>query len=81
MPVEYYDAARIAEATGTDRYAGAMYDSRHGQLSPLKYARGLAAVATRLGARIHGNSPAVAVDRVDGRWQIISKVFHFELRA
>jgi glycine/D-amino acid oxidase-like deaminating enzyme len=70
MPVEYYDAARIAEATGTDRYAGAMFDSRHGQLSPLKYARGLAAVAARLGALIHGNSPAIAVDRVDGRWQV-----------
>lgn len=70
MPVEYYDAAQTAEATGTDRYAGAMFDHRHGQLSPLKYTRGLAAVAARLGARIHGNSPAVAVDRVDGRWQI-----------
>jgi glycine/D-amino acid oxidase-like deaminating enzyme len=70
MPVEYCDAAQIAEATGTDRYAGAMFDARHGQISPLKYTLGLAAAASRLGARIFGNSAAIAVDRVDGRWQV-----------
>src|SRR5262249_1811234 len=70
MPVEYLDQSRIAEATGTDRYAGAMLDTRGGQLSPLKYTRGLAAVASKLGARIFGNSPAVEISRVGMRWQV-----------
>ncbi len=70
MPVELYEKDQIAEASGTDRYVAAMLDKRAGQLSPLKYTRGLAAAADRLGARIFGNSPAQKITRAGSRWQI-----------
>lgn len=69
-PVAMMDAAGAAALTGTDRYAGAMLDRRGGDLQPLSYARGLARAATRLGARIHGQTPAVSLARAQGGWRV-----------
>ncbi|MBE9606724.1 FAD-binding oxidoreductase [Acetobacteraceae bacterium H6797] len=70
MPVRYLDAAACAEATGTTRYAGALLDPRGGHLNPLSYARGLARTAQRLGASIHGATPALSLTRHAARWRI-----------
>ena len=62
-PVEVIDAARMAELTGTERYAGGWIDRRGGMLQPLSFSRGLARAAIGAGAAIHGNSPATALVR------------------
>jgi glycine/D-amino acid oxidase-like deaminating enzyme len=70
MPVEWLEGAALRSATGTDRYLGAMLDRRGGDVNPLGYARGLAEAASRAGARLHGESPALRLRREGGRWSI-----------
>lgn len=67
---QWLDAAATAEATGTDRYAGAMLDRRGGDLHPLAYARGLARAAIGQGARIHAASPAITLKREGALWRV-----------
>src|SRR5262249_47002310 len=43
---------------------------RGGTVQPLSYARGLARAAAAAGARIHGDSPAVALERVGQNWRL-----------
>jgi glycine/D-amino acid oxidase-like deaminating enzyme len=69
-PVALFDRARMAEATGTDRYVCGMLDSRGGQVNPLGYARGLARAAVAAGARIHGLSPALRMEKATGGWRV-----------
>jgi len=68
-PVDMLDAAGIAEATGTDRYCGAMLDRRGGSLNPLSFARGLARAALAAGAAVHGQSRVLGLDRQGGAWR------------
>lgn len=70
MPVELLDPAKLAKATGTQRYVRAMLDRRGGHVNPLGYARGLAQAAMQAGAVIHGSSPATKVWRDGGRWNV-----------
>jgi glycine/D-amino acid oxidase-like deaminating enzyme len=70
FPVQLLDRPEVHKATGTDRYLVAMRDASGGDLHPLDYARGLAASATRAGARIHGASPVRSIDRVNDRWVV-----------
>ena len=57
--VAYVDRAEAARLIGTNRYLGAFVDRRAGALQPLSYARELARVAIRAGARVHGGSRVV----------------------
>ncbi len=70
MPVEFLDAARMREATGTDRYLCAVVDKRGGHVNPLGYARGLAQAAMQAGAAVHGGTPAQKVWRDGGKWHV-----------
>ena len=67
---EVVSRRRMAELTGTERYAGGWIDHRGGVLQPLSYARGLAAAARRAGAAVHGGSPATSLTRAGGRWRV-----------
>jgi glycine/D-amino acid oxidase-like deaminating enzyme len=69
-PVELLEGAALARATGTDRYTCAMFDRRGGDLNPLMYARGLARAAIEAGARVHAQSRALGMERVDGGWRL-----------
>jgi len=69
-PVEMLEGAALAEATGTDRYAAAMLDRRGGDLNPLGYARGLARAAIGLGARVHGGTRVLGVERMGRVWRL-----------
>jgi glycine/D-amino acid oxidase-like deaminating enzyme len=69
-PVRFTDAAETAAMTGTDRYAGAMLDARGGDLHPLAYALGLARAALAQGARVHGQTRAVAIAREGSAWHV-----------
>ena len=67
---ESLDRAEMAEATGTDRYLCGMLDRRGGMVNPLGYARGLARAAQQAGARIHGGSPALRMEKAPGGWKV-----------
>ena len=60
----------VEARTGSGAYAGAFLDRRGGTIQPLSYTRGLARAAAAAGARIHGGSPAVALERVGQHWKL-----------
>lgn len=68
--IVFLDAAGMAAATGTERYAAGMIDRRGGMVNPLAYARGLARAARQAGARLHGGSPALRMAQVPGGWRV-----------
>jgi sarcosine oxidase len=63
----------VEARTGCDAYAGAFLDRRGGTIQPLSYARGLARAAAAAGARIHGGSPAIALERVGQHWKLSTR--------
>jgi glycine/D-amino acid oxidase-like deaminating enzyme len=68
-PVELLDSTQIAQATGTDRYMAGLLDRRGGDLNPLSFARGLARVAVRAGASVHGGTRVLSLSRTGSQWQ------------
>lgn len=60
--VEALDAGEMARLLGTDAYPGGLIDRRGGNLHPLNYALGLAAAASRAGARLHGGSQVTGIE-------------------
>ena len=74
VPVELWDEAAVARCTGTARYRAAMFDPRGGDLNPLSYARGLARAARRAGARVHGQSRALRLERAGAQWQVTTRL-------
>jgi glycine/D-amino acid oxidase-like deaminating enzyme len=66
--VAYVEAAEAERLTGTNIYVGAFVDRRAGCLQPLSYARELARAASAAGARIHGGSRVVSLDRAGDVW-------------
>ena len=73
-PVDFLDADAVARITGTRRYRGALLDRRGGSVNPLGYARGLADAANKAGAKIHGSTPALRLNRNGAYWQIDTPV-------
>lgn len=69
-PVEMLDRTALAERIGTDAYLGGWVDARGGTVQPLALTQGLAAAATRLGARIFGDSAALRIVRDGGDWRV-----------
>src|SRR5688572_6525472 len=76
--VTLLDRAQTAEALGSHLYAGAIRDRGGGHLDPYRFALGLARAASGLGARVHENSPAVALARQGGP---VVRTGHGEIRA
>jgi glycine/D-amino acid oxidase-like deaminating enzyme len=72
-PVELLEGAALARTAGTARYACALLDRRGGDLNPLKFARGLARSAVGAGARVHAQSRALGLRRVDGGWRVATQ--------
>jgi glycine/D-amino acid oxidase-like deaminating enzyme len=70
MPVALLDRAQLRETTGTDRYVRGLLDRRGGDLHPLSYARGLARAAIGAGAAMHGDTPALSLERDSQGWRI-----------
>src|SRR4029079_10505154 len=70
MPVTYLDREQLREMTGTDRYIGAMLDTRGGDLHRLSYSGGLARAAISAGAQVHGATPALSLRRDGAHWRI-----------
>jgi gamma-glutamylputrescine oxidase len=57
--VRYMSRDQVGSVLATDRYLGALYDSRSGHLHSLNYTLGLAAAAERAGARIFEQTRAL----------------------
>ncbi|ANF59169.1 NAD(P)/FAD-dependent oxidoreductase [Halotalea alkalilenta] len=70
MPVELVSAEGMRKLTGTERYLGGMLDHRGGHINPLGYARGLAHAAILAGARLHGQSAALSIERQGAGWVV-----------
>lgn len=62
MPVEFWDARRVAEAIGTEVYEGGFFDPRGGHVHPMKLVQVFKTAAEGAGARIYENSRVAAVE-------------------
>ena len=68
--VTVLDRARMADLIGSDLYLGGWEDRRAGNIQPLSFVRGLAAVAQRAGATLFERTPATALRRRDREWTL-----------
>ncbi|MEW6341829.1 MAG: FAD-binding oxidoreductase [Pseudomonadota bacterium] len=69
-PVRLLDAQETARRTGCSSFSGALLDERAGTIQPLSYTRGLAIVATRLGAQLYTGSEVKSATRVGNQWKL-----------
>jgi len=69
-PVAWLDAGAIKEATGCGHYVGGWIDRSGGTLHPVKFAYGLARAAQRLGAHIHSQTSATAIENDGSNWHV-----------
>ncbi len=60
----------IERLVGTSVYQRGLLDSRGGNLHPLKYARGLAKACITNGVSIFHDSPALAIENMEGKWLV-----------
>ncbi|HWL30188.1 MAG TPA: FAD-binding oxidoreductase [Burkholderiaceae bacterium] len=67
-PAEVLSRDQVAARLGTDKFVGGWIDHRAGSIQPLSYTRGLLAAATSVGARVHGRSPVVSLERSGQQW-------------
>ena len=65
---QWVDRERLRTLLHSDRYTDALFEPAGFHFHPLDYANGLAAAAAALGVRIHGGSPAVALQRDGSGW-------------
>ncbi len=71
--VAFLDKAETDRHLGTTQYLASWIDRRGGAVQPLAYARGLVRAALAAGAAIHGESPAVRLERRDGNWIVTTR--------
>jgi glycine/D-amino acid oxidase-like deaminating enzyme len=70
VELQLWNGRQIAQATGTDQFVAATFDPRGGAVNPLGLARGMAAAAIAAGARIHGDSRVLALERAGAGWRV-----------
>jgi glycine/D-amino acid oxidase-like deaminating enzyme len=71
--VEVLGALETANRTGTNLYAGALFDKDAGTIQPLSFVHGLARAAQSLGADIYTNSPARSITPDGDGWRVHSQ--------
>lgn len=69
-PVEMLDPTTLPLVLGTPIFRAGWIDRRGGSINPLAYARGLAGVALKLGARVHVYTSALSMKREGSTWSI-----------
>ncbi|TNJ34628.1 FAD-binding oxidoreductase [Arenimonas terrae] len=67
---DWIPAAELAERVRTRRYGDGLFERNALHFNPLDYARGLATLASGLGAAVHEQSPAVALERDGAGWRV-----------
>lgn len=68
--VDVVAADRLRELLGTDSYSYGLHWREGGRVNPYLFTNGMATVATTLGARVYGNSPALSCNKVGQRWRV-----------
>lgn len=68
--IEIIEGERLASLTGSRAYTMGSLARRGGAVQPLFLARGLAEKAIAAGAVIHGSTPALNLERGEGRWTV-----------
>lgn len=80
--VRYMPRDEVRSVLATDRYVGALYDSRSGHLHPLNYTLGLAAAAERAGVRIFEGTRALNYNNATGAsGEVRIRTPHGEVRS
>ncbi|MCC5810958.1 MAG: FAD-binding oxidoreductase [Ectothiorhodospiraceae bacterium] len=73
VDVRLLDADQVHAMIGCQPlYHGGWLDPRGGSVQPLSYARGLARVATSHGARLHGNTRVLRLQREGAEWRAVT---------
>jgi len=67
---EMVSRADLGDEIGTSFYHGGVIDNASAGLHPAKYFAGLARLADRAGAKLHPNTPATSVERVNGEFVV-----------
>lgn len=79
-PVQLLEAAEARARVGSEAVHGALFDPRAGTIQPLGFARGLARAATSAGARLHDQTPAQAITRNNGCWEVATPRGHIRAK-
>jgi gamma-glutamylputrescine oxidase len=79
IPIEYWDAPRIAEALGSEVYLGGLYDPSGGHVHPMKLVRVFKRAAERAGARIYENTAVAHFE--EGREHVLHTLAGRTVRA
>jgi glycine/D-amino acid oxidase-like deaminating enzyme len=69
-PVELLDRAAVTQMLGSSAWFGGFWIRTGGHIYPLALTRGLATVASRLGAVLYARSPAVSMVYRHGAWTV-----------
>ncbi|MEM7379367.1 MAG: FAD-dependent oxidoreductase [Pseudomonadota bacterium] len=64
------EGTEVAETCGSPAYRYALFHRRGGHVHPLSLSRGYAAAASRLGARLHCDSPVSNIAREGASWRV-----------
>lgn len=64
------DAAQMKERLGTTAYPFGVLFEDGGRVNPYLLTNGMIETAARLGAKIHGNSEAISLERVGTQWRV-----------
>ncbi|WP_275628191.1 FAD-binding oxidoreductase [Pseudomonas sp. 273] len=67
---EPISASALREQLKTERYFGGLLERNAFHFHPLKYVRGVARTAAGMGVRIHEDSPALGIEKRDGRFVV-----------
>lgn len=67
---QWLPRAQLRERLRSERYHDGLYEPAAMHFHPLKYVQGIAAAAQCGGARIHGDSPAIALRREGAGWHV-----------
>ena len=79
QPTRLLTGDETVQLTGSPIYChGGWVHERGGHIQPLGYARGLARAAIAEGAKVHGASPAISVNRIEGYWRVETGAGHID---
>lgn len=74
VEASYLSPAALAErGLASPAFHGGLHDPHALGIHPLRYARGLAAAATRHGAKLHGSSRVIGWERTNGQHRLITR--------
>lgn len=68
--IEIIGKTELSEMLGSPSYSYGVHWREGGRVNPFLFTQGLATAATKQGARVYGNSPVIACERVGAKWRV-----------